>query len=200
MLVKKAVTSEGINDTIARRWSCRAFNINKPVPRESIISICEAGRWAPSCRGDEPWRFIVWDLYRDREAYLKAFACLDEWNQRWVKNAPVIIGVFADTKFRRGNGNRWGQFDTGAAAMNMYLQAVDCGLMAHPMGGFDEEKIKIAFAIPGQFTPMAMIAAGYQASPEIIDDDGQRKSETAERKRQPLGSCFFDSQWGNGIS
>lgn len=199
MLEKKATTSVPINEIIARRWSCRAFDINKPVPREILQSICEAGRWAPSCRGDEPWRFIVWDFYRNRDAYMQAFSCLDEWNQRWVKNVPVIIGVFADSKFRRGNFNRWGQFDTGAASMNMYLQAVSSGLMAHPMGGLDEAKMKETFAIPEQFTPMAVIAVGYQAEPAIIEDAGQLESELADRKRQPLNSCFFDSEWGKGI-
>lgn len=200
MLAKNAKTSVPVNEIIASRWSCRAFDINRPVTREQIVSVCEAGRWAPSCRGDEPWRYIVWDLYRNRDAYLKAFDCLDEWNQRWVKNVPVIIGVFADSKFRRGNDNRWGQHDTGAASMNMYLQAVTLGLMAHPMGGFDEVKIKEVFGIPDQFIPMAVIAIGYQADPKVIEDKGQLESELAERNRQPLNNSFFDSEWGKGIS
>jgi hypothetical protein len=47
---------------------------------------------------------------------------------------------------------------------------------------------------------MAIIALGYQADPKVIEDKGQLESELVERKRQPLNSCFFDSEWGKGIS
>ena len=82
MLVKKAVTSVKISDLIATRWSPRAFDPDKQISHEQILSICEAARWAPSCFGDEPWRIIVWNRSEDPENYNKAFECLDPWNQK----------------------------------------------------------------------------------------------------------------------
>jgi nitroreductase len=193
---KRAVTSQPINELIARRWSTRAFNSNKNVSREQIISICESARWAPSCSNEQPWRFLVFDKNQDLEAWQKGFDCLTKSNQRWVINAPVLIIALADSQFRKdGTANRWGQFDTGAACMNLYLQAVELGLMAHPMGGFDKEKVSSDFSIPANFTPMAMIAVGYQADAEILDERN-KISEFAERIRFPLAENFFNGGWG----
>ena len=77
-------------------------------------------------------------------------------------------------------------------------QAVAEGLAAHQMGGFDPDKAREAFAIPERFMPMAAIAAGYQASADILDEDF-KAIELAERKRQPLGECFFSGTWGQGL-
>ncbi len=196
MQTKTASTQIDIHDIIARRWSCRAFDASKPVSREQIVSLLEAARWAPSCFGDEPWRFIVWDKNSDAAAWQKAFDCLGEWNQNWVKNAPVLMLTTANSLFRKnGNPNRWGQYDTGAAAENLCLQAVASGLMAHQMGGFDEEKTRSAFNIPKEFALMAMIAVGYQGEPEILNEE-LKELELAARARTPLGAHFFEGGWG----
>jgi len=50
-----------IEPLLADRWSPRAFAADRPVEGEKLISCLEAARWAPSCFGDEPWRFIVCD-------------------------------------------------------------------------------------------------------------------------------------------
>ena len=197
MRTKTASTQVDVHDLIARRWSCRAFDASRKVSREQIVSLLEAARWAPSCFGDEPWRFIVWDKNSDAAAWEKAFGCLVEWNQNWVKNAPVLVLVTANSLFRKnGNPNRWGQYDTGAAAENLCLQAVASGLMAHQMGGFDEDKTRRTFNVPKEFALMAMIAVGYQGDPEILDDNQELKElELAERARTPLGVHFFEGDW-----
>jgi nitroreductase len=198
MQTKTATTQVDVHDLIARRWSCRAYDASKSVSREQIVALLEAARWAPSCFGDEPWRFIVWDKNSDAAAWQKAFGCLGEWNQNWVKNAPVLLLVTANSLFsQNGKPNRWGQFDSGAAAENLYLQAVSLGLMAHPMGGFDEEKTRSTFNIPKEFALMAMIAVGCQGEPEVLDDNQELKElELADRARTPLGVHFFEGAWG----
>jgi nitroreductase len=196
MQTKTASTQVDVHDIIAKRWSCRAFDASKPVSREQIVSLLEAARWAPSCFGDEPWRFIVWDKNSDAAAWQKAFGCLGEWNQNWVKNAPVLLLSTANSLFRRdGSPNRWGQYDTGAAAENLCLQAVASGLMAHQMGGFDVEKTRSTFNIPEEFALMAMIAVGYQGEPEVLNDE-LKELELAARARTPLGVHFFEGDWG----
>lgn len=196
---KAAHTLEPVHDIIARRWSCRAFDANKPVSRAQIVSLLEAARWAPSCFGDEPWRFIVWDRNSDHAAWEKALHCLGEWNQNWVKNAPVLLAVTANSLFRKnGQPNRWGQYDAGAAAENLCLQAVAQGLMAHQMGGFDEAKLRATYGIPAQFACMAMIAVGYQTEETVLDDE-LKQLETAPRARTPLGVLFFENGWDQPV-
>ena len=200
MLEKPAQTSRPIHDLFVRRWSTRAFDAAKPVSREQLISLLEAGRWAPSCNGDEPWRYLIWDRARDPGGFDKAFDCLSENNRKWVKNVPLLLLSCAGSNFAAtGKPNRWTQHDTGAASVSMALQAVALGLAYHQMGGFDAEKARAAFGIPADYTPMAMIAVGYQAAPEVLDEETKKK-ELVPRARKPLGEKFFEGGWGKGVT
>lgn len=196
---KSATTVVPIHDIITKRWSCRAFDAARSVNREQIVALVEAARWAPSCFGDEPWRFLVWDRNTDAAAWQRAFGCLGEWNQNWVKNAPLLLLVTANSIFsKNGKPNAWGQYDSGAAAENLCLQAVAMGLMAHQMGGFDAEKVRDEFGIPAQFSCMAMIAVGYQGEETILDEE-LKELELAPRARTALGEHFFEGTWGTAI-
>ena len=196
MLEKKAITQTAIHDLLARRWSTRAFDASKPVAREQLASLLEAARWAPSCNGDEPWRYLIWDKGADPGGWQKAFDCLSVNNQAWVKNVPLLMLSCAGSIFgHTGKPNRWTQHDTGAASLSLVLQAVALGLAVHQMGGFDADKARAAFAIPADYTPMAMIAVGYQADASILPDEVKAK-ELTPRKRKPLSECFFVGGWG----
>ena len=200
MLEKPAQTSRPIHDLFVRRWSTRAFDAAKPVSREQLTSLLEAGRWAPSCNGDEPWRYLIWDRGRDPEGFQKAFDCLSENNRKWVKNVPLLMLSCAGSIFgATGKPNRWTQHDTGAASVSMALQATALGLAYHQMGGFDAEKARAAFTIPAEYTPMAMIAVGYQAAPDVLDEETKKK-ELAPRARKPLAEKFFEGGWGKGVA
>lgn len=197
---KPAITQVPINDVIANRWSGRAYDPARPVSREQIIALLEAARWAPSCYGDQPWRFIVWDKHKDATNWQRAFDCLAPGNQSWVQHAPVLLLTIADSLFNHnGQPNRWAQYDTGAAAENLCLQAEALGLMAHQMGGFDADKARAAFGIPPQFTPMAMMSMGYQADPATFSPEVAER-ENAPRKRRVLGELFFEGGWANPVA
>jgi len=200
MLRKPAQTSRPIHDLLARRWSTRAFDAAKPVTREQLTTLLEAGRWAPSCNGDEPWRYLVWDRARDPDGFEKAFDCLSDNNRKWVKNVPLLMLSCAGSNFAAtGKPNRWTQHDTGAASLSIALQADVLGLAAHQMGGFDAEKARAAFGIPAEYMPMAMIAVGYQAAPDVLDEETKKK-ELTPRSRKPLGEKFFEGGWGKGVT
>jgi nitroreductase len=199
MLEKKAETSVPIHELLARRWSPRAYDAIRPVARTQLQALIEAGRWAPSCNGDEPWRYLIWDRIRDPAGWQKAFACLAPGNQAWVKNVPLLMLSCAGSKFaHNGKPNRWSQHDTGMASLSIALQAVALGLIAHQMGGFDAEQARAAFNIPAEYTPMAMIAIGYQAEPAVLPDEIKAK-EIAPRRRRPLAECFFEGAWDTPV-
>lgn len=197
---RKAQTSVPIHDLMTRRWSPRAYDASKPVSRQQLQTLLEAGRWAPSCNGDEPWRYLVWDRRRDPEGFQKAFDCLSENNRKWVKNVPLLMLSCAGSNFQAtGKPNRYTQHDTGAASVCIALQAAALGLVVHQMGGYDAEKARAAFSIPAEYTPMAMIAVGYEAaSPDILDEETKAK-EMRPRRRQPLAERFFEGGWGKGF-
>jgi len=199
MLEKPAATSVAIADLIARRWSPRAIDPAQPVSRAHLCALLEAARWAPSCFGDEPWRYLVWDRFRDAAGWQRAFACLAEGNQVWVKNAPVLLLAVATPNFGHNNQpNRWAQYDTGAASENLCLQATALGLVAHQMGGFNSDQAKATFNIPADHTCMAMIAVGYPGPVERLPE-ALREKEQSSRQRKPLAQIAFENVWGQGV-
>ena len=196
---KPAITQVPIHDLIANRWSGRAYDADKTVSQTQVISLLEAARWAPSCFGDQPWRFVVMNKSTHAAAWQKAFDCLAPSNQTWVKDTPMLVLVCADTLFgHNGQPNRWAQYDTGAAVENFCLQAEALGLMAHQMGGFNADTAREAFNVPPQFTLMAMISVGHAADISTISGEVLAR-ETAERKRKPLEDLFFNGSWGKSL-
>ncbi|MBM3350727.1 MAG: nitroreductase family protein [Betaproteobacteria bacterium] len=196
---KPAITQVPIDVTIAARWSGRAYDATKSVSQDQVIALLEAARWAPSCFGDQPWRFVVWNKNTDAASWQQAFYCLVPGNQAWAKDAPLLLLVCADTLFRHNQKpNRFAQYDTGAAAENLCLQAFSMGLMAHQMGGFDSDKVRSTFNIPEQYTLMAMISVGYPADIATLEGDVLAR-ETVERVRKPLSELFFANRWNQPV-
>ncbi len=195
---KTAQTSTPIAALIAARWSPRAIAADQSVSKQQITALLEAARWAPSCFGDQPWRIIVFDRSTDVDAWTKAFDCLAEGNQVWVKNAPVILAVVASSKFQHnGKPNRWAQYDTGAAAENLCLEATNQNLVAHQMGGFDGQALASSCSIPEEFTPMAMIAIGHPGADDDLPED-LREREQQPRERLDLSKIAFNGDWNQG--
>jgi nitroreductase len=107
--------------------------------------------------------------------------------------------VCADTLFGHNQTpNKWAQYDTGAAAVSLCLQATSMGLVTHQMGGFNTDKTREVFNIPSQYTPMAMLSVGYEGDANQLPEDLKAR-ELAERKRKPLGELFFNGTWGSSI-
>lgn len=194
---RKAITSVPINELASRRWSPRAFDATQGVTSAQLTALFEAARWAPSCFGAEPWRFLCWNRADDAAGWQQAFDCLSENNRKWCKNVPLLFMACAGATFEHnGQPNRWAQYDTGMAAVSLTLEAVAQGLAAHQMGGFDMARARAAFAIPADFTPMAMIAVGHQAAAETIEDEETRQKELKARARKPLAERFYGGSWG----
>src|SRR5690606_9709940 len=124
MLKKSIDTSASIHTLFSQRWSGVCFDPDRPVPHELLLSVAEAARWAPSCFGDEPWRFLVCSKAENPTAWNKAWDCLTEGNQAWCRYAPVLIITCTNTLLKRnGKPNAYHAYDAGAAAVSLCLQA-----------------------------------------------------------------------------
>lgn len=180
----KVYKTDSFSDTLNKRTSGYCFDKNKKVSEEQLKSLVKAAQLTPSSYNDQPWYFIICDKNTNSAAYDKAFNSLVEFNQKWAKDAPVLIVVLSSTNSREKEFNRWAQYDTGAAAFSIMLQATQLGLMTHQMGGFDEQKIAQSFSIPKDFVPMSVMAIGYDCKSE----------KPADKKRKKSEENFF---WGN---
>lgn len=170
-----------VADLIKDRRSIRAFS-SKTVDEETIKSLFEAARWAPSSSNEQPWMYIY--ATPDQSAlWDKLFDALNEGNRIWVKNAPLLIASLARKTFgRNGNRNVFAKHDLGAANTLLSLQAVTLGLQSHQMGGYDAEKLRSNLNLPDDLEEGSMIAVGYPGDVSNLPDR-LREREIAPRER-----------------
>jgi nitroreductase len=199
-MIKKAIDSSApILPVLADRYSGVSFDPTRPLSLETLRALAEAARWAPSCYGDEPWRFLICSKQHAAAAWQQALDSLMPGNQPWCQHAPVLVLICTDTLFKHnGNPNPFGPYDTGAAALSFCLQATALGLMTHQMGGYSADKAIELFAIPERFKPQAMMAVGYQL-PEDQLAEPLKTRELAPRKRKPLAEQFYLGAWDKGL-
>jgi len=189
---KPAATDAPILDLIRRRWSPRAFD-PAPVPRETLRSLFEAARWAPSSNNGQPWRYIVSDT---EESRARIAPILLGRNPLWAPEAPVLICIAAQTTFDDGKPNRHAWYDTGQATSLLIVQATSMGLFAHQMAGFDTAKARELFALPENVEPIAMMAIGGPGDASTLPDP-LRERESSPRSRRPQEMSVFGGKWGD---
>lgn len=190
---KLAPTDHDVHDLIRKRWSPRAFS-PAPVTDAALRSLMEAARWSASCANEQPWHFIV--ARREDEAdFGRMLACLLPGNQRWVKDAPVLMLSVARLRFAKsGELNRHSFHDVGLATAQLALQATSMGMAIHPMAGFSPELARQTYGIPEDHEAVAAIAAGYLGDPNTLPED-LKKRELAARSRRPQTDFVFAKAW-----
>jgi nitroreductase len=178
-----------INPLILNRWSPRSMT-GEELDDDTIMSLFEAARWAPSSYNNQPWRFI----YAKRNTpqhWNKLFNLLVEPNKAWTKNAALLVVVISGKNFEYNEKySITHQYDAGAAWENLALEASSRGLVAHGMQGFDYEKARISLEIPDNFDVMAMIAIGKKGQKENLPLQLQEKEYPNDRK--PLKEIIME--------
>lgn len=196
MHTKPAITQTPIHSLLQDRWSPRAFDPKRTLSDTDLQALLEAARWSPSCFNDQPWRFVVFVKEHDENQWQLALNCLAAKNQLWAQHAPVLVLTVASENFQHnGAANRWASYDTGAASLSLCLQATALGLVTHQMGGFDAQQARALVNLPTGYTPMAMIAVGYQAEIDTLAEEF-KAAESAERIRASLEDRFYFGLWG----
>jgi len=188
---KPANNDHPIHDIIRERWSPRAFS-SRPIDRETILSLLEAARWAPSSRNDQPWHFIV-ATKDDPDAYDELLNLLKTSNQRWAGNAPLLLLTVARVDMGE-YVNRNALHDVGQAVAYLTFQAQAHGLSIRQMGGIMLDEMTTAYGIPEGYEVLNAMAVGYVAEPETLPEDLQAK-EHKPRERKPLSEFVF-REWG----
>lgn len=152
-----AATDFPVTDIIAKRWSPVIFD-PAPLTDAELGSLFEAARWTPSCYNEQPWRFVY---ARKGDAGREEIEGLLMEGNSWAKNAGLLIVAFGKKTFtRNGKPNHYHLYDTGAAAMNITLQAEAMGLISHQMGGFATDKANAVCGLTEDFEVGSMMAVG----------------------------------------
>lgn len=171
------------------RWSPRAF-ARKPIGEETLKTVVEAARWAPSSMNYQPWRFVY---ALNGDTHWQAFlAALVPGNQLWAANASALIFVVSDTILeaygKRGPSHSH-SFDSGAAWMAMALQAHSMGLITHGMTGVDFDAAAKAVNLPEDFRVEAAIALGYQGDATDLPEPLRAREVPSDRR--PISKTLF---------
>ncbi len=139
------------------RYSVRKFDGGK-VEADSLKSILEAGRLAPTAANYQPQRILVLD---DAECLAKLKNCTP-----YHFNAPLALVICCDTTVswkRSFDGKDMGEVDAAIVTTHMMLEIAELGLGTTWVGHFDTAALRSAFAIPETLTPVAILPVGHPA-------------------------------------
>jgi nitroreductase len=193
---KVAKTDHDIHELIQQRWSPRAYDTNRPVPRAELMRLFEAARWAPSSRNEQPWRYLVLERAEAPDQWRKLLETLTPSNEAWAAAAPVLVLAAVRTSYEdTGTANNMSWYDAGQAVAMLTLQATSQGLSVRQMEGFDRARARVAFEIPDEFEPAVAMAIGYAGDPEALSLDKHKAAETQPRKRRPLSDFVYEGSW-----
>lgn len=148
------------------RQSDRKY-LDKPVEKEKIGRITEAGRLSPSACNGQPWHFIVVDDPELRKGVAAATESEVLRMNTFVIQAPVLIVIIREkSNFSSRAGDLikkrdYSLIDIGIATASMAYQAIAEGLGSCIVGWFDENKIKKLLSIPKSKRVELVISVGY---------------------------------------
>lgn len=166
-------------DVIKTRKSVRKY-LDKPIEDEKLMTVFEAGRFAPSASNRQEWRFVIVRDHGTRRRLAEAAN-----GQAFVGEAPVMIVACAETD---GHIMSCGQLcypiDVAIALDHMTLAAVELGLGTCWIGAFNEKKVKEILDIPEQIRVVALMPIGYPADPSAV-----------QKKRLPLNTIVKYERW-----
>lgn len=180
----------GVAEEIFQRWSPRSMK-KIEIPPEILTVVIDAARWAPSCFNEQPWLIMTSSTPEEFDLY---HSLLVERNQQWAGNASVLGFFLCRRKFAgRAQENRWARFDTGAAWMNLTMQANRFGLYTHAMAGVNFPEVYKELEVPEEeFEVICGFALG------AIDTPEQLPSEDFIEKESPSGRKPLAAVWLRG--
>ena len=141
---------------IAERHSTRSYAA-KPVPREVLEQVVDAGRLAATGRNEQPWEFVV---VTDAETR-RRIAGITEFG-KFIAQAPACVAVLCkDTKYFVEDGS--------AATQNIMVAAAALGVQSCWVAGDKKPyapEISALLQAPAGCRLMSLIALGYAPGPE----------------------------------
>ncbi|MDP4282258.1 MAG: nitroreductase family protein [Bacteroidota bacterium] len=141
-------------DLAKQRCSIRSY-INKPVEKEKLEYILEAGRVAPSACNKQPQRIIAVQDPENIKKVQKAYKTF---------GAPCVLIICRDERdalVREFDNKCSGDLDIGIVTDHMMLAARQLGIGSLMVGLFDPRIIREEFGIPEYIQPTALLMLGY---------------------------------------
>ena len=181
---KTAITAAPIAPVLAERWSPRAYDATFEISQHDLLSILEAGRWAPSANNLQPWFFSVAKRGDDLFNKINSEA-IEGFNSMWAPKASAYIVVSAEMVTADGRENNGATYDAGLATMSMVIQAQELGLATHQVGGFNRQTMPGILGLQDGVKPIVILVLGKLAAAETLQGPAYER-EVAPRVRKTL--------------
>ena len=185
-----------VKEAIEKRRAYRALG---PVEITDglMLELAAAAQLTASCFNNQPWKFV---FARSPGALAKVHDCLSKGND-WAKKASLIIAAFA----RKENDcvikeREYYLFDLGQAVSALSLRATELGLVAHPIAGFDNEKVRLALGIPEGNMVLTLVNVGKKIEDLGALNPQQAASEAGRPPRLPLENIFSVDAYDEKLS
>ena len=151
-------------ELIRERKSIRNYDPSRPVPRDVLERILDAGRMAPSAVNSQPWRFIV---VESDEMLGKVKQC---YTASWFQDAPQVLVVVGDynASWVRSDGYNSLETDLAIAMDHLILAAANEGVGTCWIGAFDSACLRKTLGLKRSeqvfaITPLGYPREGYKA-------------------------------------
>jgi nitroreductase len=145
-------------DLIYTRESIRNYDPDRPVPKEILEKILDAGRLAPSACNYQPWKFLVISssplLERVKASY----------NRVWLKDSPHILVVLGLRKLawnRSYDGYNSIETDVAIAMTHIILSAENEGVGTCWIAAYNPVILKDALDIEDSQLIFGITPLGY---------------------------------------
>jgi nitroreductase len=181
--LKTAVTSAPILPVLADRWSPRSYDPSYKLTQHELLSILEAGRWAPSANNAQPTRYSV--IEHGSALHEQIVGTLAGWNSAWAGNASAIILVSAEVTKADGSANEFAIYDAGQAVAHLTVQAHELGLHVHQMAGLNKAQAAEILGLPANLELVVSLTVGKIAPAELLPEPLFER-EVAPRVRKDL--------------
>ncbi len=168
-----------IPNAITQRVALRQFR-SDPIATETLLTLLEAGRLAPSSWNHQPWHLIAITGRNNIKRFGEEVAMPANG---WTAKAGAIIVVCAVKHQVPDQPEREATmyFDAGLAAQNIMICATAMHLVSCPMGGWSDDVLRGWLNLPDEVIPICAIALG-----QTKDFAAAIASTQAARQRKPL--------------
>jgi nitroreductase len=167
-------------EAIKGRRSVRSYE-DRPVEKEVLMKLFEAGIWAPTAGNLQTWRFVI---VTTKEMMRK----IKMVSPGLLGDPPAVIAICQDMEEVRRRASKLGvelvQMDTAMCAQNIMLTAYALNLGTCAVGSFHQKAVHRLLHLPEKIVPQLLVSIGY---PKKIPPPPPRKTE---------GIYFFEEYHG----
>lgn len=154
-----------LNELFAVRESCRNY-LDKKVDNETIRSICDLARLAPSAVNAQPWKMLA--VTSEDKVAVVADAVMEGNHNLFCAKAPAFIVMLEERAAAEkipvkphSQNNTF--FDMGGLTSHLCLAASEAGLGTCILGWFNEVTIREGLSVPDEYIISMVVSVGYSA-------------------------------------